>query len=137
MVRISLSVRTEVKTRANDKCEYCHSPERFSVSGFSIEHVVPQSKGGMTELENLAFACQQCNNHKYNLTEAIDSVTKTLFPLFNPRRDEWSQHFAWDYQYLRIVGLSGTGRATVEQLKLNRSNLINLRHLLSSNGLHP
>lgn len=130
-------VRTEVTARANYKCEYCLSPEKFAVSGFSIEHVIPRSKGGQTSVENLALSCQQCNNHKYIAVEAIDSVTEKLFPLFSPRQDDWSKHFSWDYQYLRIVGLTGTGRATVERLKLNRASLINLRELLFANELHP
>jgi hypothetical protein len=38
-------------------------------------------------------------------------------PRFNPHRDRWEQHFEWDG--LRIVGLSAIGRTTVELLPLN------------------
>lgn len=137
MASNSAEIREQVAKRANGKCEYCQSPERFSISGFSIEHVIPLSKDGPTTIDNLAFACQQCNNHKYNAIKAMDLVTEKMFPIFNPRQEDWSKHFAWDYQHIRIVGLTGTGRATVERLNLNRSNLKNLRALLAENGLHP
>ena len=46
MASNSAEIREQVAKRANGKCEYCQSPERFSISGFSIEHVIPLSKGG-------------------------------------------------------------------------------------------
>jgi hypothetical protein len=36
-----------------------------------------------------------------------------------------------------IVGLTPTGRATIEALKLNREPLVNLRRLLYAAGEHP
>lgn len=137
MKRISNELRKRVAHRAAEKCEYCQSPEGFSISGFSIEHVTPQSKGGESSFDNLAFACQQCNNHKYTAVDAVDPVSGNYFALFHPRLDVWSEHFAWDFQFIRIVGITGTGRATVARLKLNRESLVNLRRLLVKHGFHP
>jgi hypothetical protein len=86
---------------------------------------------------NLAFACQGCNNHKYNRSASQDPVTGVLVPLFDPRRDQWSHHFAWNEDATIILGLSATGRATVECLRLNRRGLISLRRVLFAVGEHP
>ena len=137
MPRISTEIRIQVALRAGHKCEYCKSPEKYSISGFSMEHVTPTSKGGTSTIENLALACQQCNNHKYNAVEALDPVSEETYKLFNPRSAKWENHFAWDYQYLHVVGLTGMGRATVYRLNLNRKGIVNLRSLLAANDLHP
>ena len=104
---------------------------------FSIEHVVPRSKGGETALENLAFACQGCNNHKYTKTEAPDPISGQVVPLHSPRQQRWRDDFTWNEDRTLIVGLTPTGRATVDALKLNRRELVELRLLLYEAGQHP
>ena len=88
-------------------------------------------------MENLALACQGCNNHKYTKTEARDPISGALVPLFNPRLQLWSDHFVWSGDFMRILGTTPLGRATVEALRLNRSGLLNLRELLYAAGEHP
>jgi hypothetical protein len=88
-------------------------------------------------MENLAYSCQGCNNFKYNHTEAIDPGSGIKVPLFNPRKQFWPEHFGWDENYSIVVGLSPSGRATVERLKLNREGVINLRISLFKENLHP
>jgi len=43
----------------------------------------------------------------------------------------------WSDDFTLIVGLTGTGRATVEALQMNRPGVVNLRRLLHAAGLHP
>lgn len=129
--------REQVRSRAQGCCEYCGSQERFATQSFSVDHVIPIQIGGSEDLENLAFACQGCNNHKYTKTEAFDPVTEELVPLFHPRCQRWSDHFIWSRDYSRILGLTPTGRATAEALHLNRSGLVNLRRALFELGEHP
>lgn len=88
-------------------------------------------------MENLALSCGGCNSFKANKITAEDPVTKTELTLYNPRTDKWTSHFAWSDEYLEIVGLTPTGRATVEALKLNRTGLINIRKLTILIGEHP
>lgn len=38
---------------------------------------------------------------------------------------------------MEVIGLTATGRATVQELQLNRKNLVNLRALLLLADLHP
>jgi hypothetical protein len=49
----------------------------------------------------------------------------------------WADHFAWSPDGLRVVGLSATGRATVDLLRLNRPGLVALRKMLIAAGQHP
>ena len=107
------------------------------MQSFSTEHIVPLSKGGETKPENLAFACQGCNAHKYNKVEGIDLVTENSVALFHPRRQEWKDHFKWSADFASIIMVIPSGRATVEALKLNRKGLVNLRKVLLPMGERP
>lgn len=131
------TLRREVERRARGRCEYCQSPAKYATQRFSLEHIMPRSQSGMTSLDNLALACQGCNNYKYNKTRAEDPVTQRIVDLFHPRTHHWRQHFTWDDRFVLIIGLTATGRATVEALKLNRPELVNLRRLLYAAGEHP
>lgn len=135
--RTSSAQRARVLERAKGCCEYCLSQEQYSPDSFAVEHIIPLSRGGANALENLAFACQGCNNRKYTNTEAVDSVTQAIVPLFHPRRHHWSDHFAWSDDTLLVLGLISIGRATVEKLQLNRAGLVNLRRILVEAGEHP
>jgi 5-methylcytosine-specific restriction endonuclease McrA len=83
------ALRQQVEQRANNCCEYCRSQELFSTQTFSLEHIMPRSQNGETSLDNLALACQGCNNFKYNKTQARDPVTNHSVPLFHPRQQLW------------------------------------------------
>lgn len=123
--------------RADGCCEYCRSQARVAVQPFSIEHVVPRARGGETTLENVALACQGCNNHKYDRIEGHDPITGGLVALFHPRLDQWDHHFAWSDDFAWMVGLTPVGRATVEALRLNREGVVNLRRARRAVGMHP
>jgi hypothetical protein len=135
--RISAELRQQVTERADGNCEYCRSQARYATQPFSVEHIIPRAKGGPTTLENLALACQGCNNHKYDKVAALDPVSGEIVPLYHPRRDHWDTHFAWSDDFTLIIGLTPTGRATVATLLLNREGVLNLRRLLYAIGEHP
>jgi hypothetical protein len=135
--RVSATLRRQVAERAGGCSEYCRSQERFAMQSFSAEHIVARSHGGKTHLANLAWACQGCNNHKYNKSSARDPVTGEIVALFHPRRQRWSGHFIWNEDGTLLMGLSPCGRATVEALRLNRNGLVNLRHILFAVHEHP
>jgi hypothetical protein len=135
--RVTAQQKKVVAERANGCCEYCRSQVRFAIQPFSIEHIIPRSAGGETVLDNLALSCQGCNNHKYNKIEGRDPVSGELVPLYHPRKQRWSEHFAWNGEFTRIIGLTPTGRSTVEVLQLNREGVVNLRRVLYGMGEHP
>ncbi len=123
--------------RAQGRCEYCRSRADFATQSFSVEHIIPISHGGKTTLDNLALACPGCNGHKYSKTQAPDPIDGAIVPLFNPRQQKWRKHFRWNEDFTRIIGLTPTGRATVEALRLNRPGVVNMRRALFTVGLHP
>ena len=123
--------------RARGCCEYCLSQVKYSPDPFSIEHIMPRSKGGSDDPDNLAWACMGCNGTKYNDTSAIDPITMEVVPLFNPRTQDWSAHFQWSMGLTHVFGRTAVGRATVEKLGLNREGLVNLREVLAAIGEHP
>jgi hypothetical protein len=102
---------------------------------FHVEHIVPQSRGGLTQLDNLAWACPSCNLQKANRVEAVDPDTGNQVSLFHPRVDNWHEHFDWD-EY-RAVGRTPTGRATVEALNFNHLRRIQIRQAEELFGLFP
>jgi hypothetical protein len=131
------TLKNKVVERAQGSCEYCRNQARFATQSFSIEHIIPQSKGGQNALDNLALACQGCNNHKYNKTEVIDPITGEIAPLYNPRQQKWPDHFTWNEDFSLIIGMTTIGRVTVETLRLNRAGLVNLRRVLYMASEHP
>lgn len=85
---VSPAKRKAVAERARNLCEYCFSPRKFSPQSFSVEHILPKSKEGSDELENLALACQGCNSYKSDKTKAIDPLSGRKILLYNPRKDD-------------------------------------------------
>jgi len=115
--------RKRVAARAQGCCEYCHSQAKYAMQSFSIEHILPRSKGGETTSINLALACQGCNNHKYTKVDGRDPITGDNVLLYHPRNQSWNDHFAWNDDFTLIIGITPTGRTTVEELSLNREGL--------------
>jgi hypothetical protein len=130
-------VRRQVEERAGGCCEYCRSQNSCSATSFSVEHIIPRSKAGSDQLSNLALSCQGCNNAKFTAIDAIDPSTGQRASLFHPRNDRWSEHFAWSHDFLLILGLTPTGRATIDRLQLNRDGVVKLRRILRNAGEHP
>jgi hypothetical protein len=131
------NLRREVAQRANQLCEYCRCPAEFSADSFTIDHIQPRQRGGATTLENLAWACFGCNGRKHIKTYSIDPSTGETAAIFNPRQQNWHEHFSWSEDTTQMVGQTPCDRATIEALLLNRPGVINLRRLLASAGLHP
>ncbi|MEG4211409.1 HNH endonuclease [Microcoleus sp. S13_B4] len=118
-------------------CEYCHASEQWQYVEFTIEHIIPLTKKGSNNIDNLALACFHCNRQKSDKTTAIDTQSSVEVPLFNPRQDTWNEHFIWSADGLSIVGLTTIGRATVTALVLNRERVINIRTADKAIGRHP
>lgn len=136
--RIPLRLRRQVIARANQRCEYCKAPESFSLDTFAVDHIQPVSHDGDNALDNLAFACNNCNNRKFDATTAIDPEARQRVPLYHPRLHLWSEHFAWSEDALMILPLTATGRATMARLQLNRLGAINVRRgLIALGEEHP
>ena len=135
MARIPQPLRQAVIAAAQGHCAYCLSPEQMMGVAFEIDHVIPRSAGGRTQLDNLCSSCPTYNRHKAKRLTARDPLSRRLVTLFHPKQDLWSHHFAWSADGVQIIGLTPTGRATVEALRCNRPAMILLRRYWRATGV--
>lgn len=134
---IPTALREAVVLRASKCCEYCKSQDKYSPTFFTIDHVLPESMDGTSDFENLAYACFLCNRLKSNKLRAFDAITEKWVSLFNPRQNSWNEHFAWNEDATKIIGISIIGRCTVNEIKLNRAKLVEYRNCIIPFGTHP
>lgn len=124
-----------VEQRAGSRCEYCAMHQSLQGATFHVEHVKPRAAGGDSSIDNLAWSCPGCNLHKSDRTAAEEPETGVMVELFNPRTQQWSEHFAW--QGHSIQPLTATGRATVTALDLNHPRRIRIRQAEAMFDLFP
>ena len=124
-----------VEARAGGRCEYCRMHQALQGATFHLEHIVPDSRGGSSEPDNVAWACPTCNLHKADRLDALDPDSSALVPLFNPRGQRWDEHFRWDAY--RVVGRTPVGRAAVHLLDLNHPRRQLIRQAEEMFGLFP
>ena len=129
--------RFQVAARAKHCCEYCMSMDTFSPNYFTIDHIIPEPLGGTDALDNLAYACFLCNRLKSNKLSVFDVASAAWVNLYNPRTMDWNEHFAWSEDLILILGISATGRVTVDELQLNRPKLVAYRKAVIPFGIHP
>lgn len=135
MTYISIELRTLVVLRAQESCEYCLIHSDYAALVHEIDHVIAEKHGGETETNNLAYACAQCNRFKGSDIATIDPQSGQIVPLFNPRTQNWNDHFRYDGAV--IVGLSASGRATEKLLQFNQIDRVLLRRELLNAGRYP
>lgn len=136
MARISDALRRQVTERAQGLCEYCQTAQVIVVT-MEIDHIVPQTAGGETNLDNLCLTCRSCNSFKKDFQTGVDPETGKEAPLFNPRADIWNGHFQWSNDGTIVVGLTATARATIERLRMNREGIVASRRLWVQADWHP
>lgn len=130
MTYIPALLRRQVIERAQNHCEYCLIPAEVAFFPHEVDHVIAEKHGGTTTIDNLAFACWRCNRHKGSDLTSFDPQTQILSPLFNPRTQVWTEHFA--YEGKRIVGMTPEGRTTISLLRLNSEERFRERLILES-----
>lgn len=136
MSDIPKSLRTKVVARSKSRCEYCQIPTEGQIAWFPIDHIIPRNQNGETCLENLALSCPRCNGHKWAFDQAADPKSGAEVSLFNPRTQKWDDHFRWNCDgSLSIEGQTPTGRATVDRLKMNDPEILEIRSLLAELGI--
>lgn len=126
-----------VAMRAFWRCEYCHAPEEIFNIAFEVEHIHPRALQGSDLLSNLALACSACNLFKAAAIAGLDPQTQQLEALFNPRLQDWAEHFEAEATSGEILGRTPTGRATVERLRMNRALTLRARRHWIALGLFP
>ena len=134
---IPLKIKKLILAASHGYCEYCWSPSEYTSAIYHFDHILPVVNGGKSFFLNLAYSCNACNSYKSDKIQYLDSVTQQICSLYHPRTDLWTDHFQWSPDFLRMEGISPTGRATIELLRVNRPQVMNLRLILKLIGLHP
>lgn len=123
-----------VAQRAGMRCEYCLTHLDDASFAHEVDHILSRQHGGETIAENLAFACMVCNRLKgTNLTSV--SSSGEIVRLFNPRLDDWQDHFKLEGAI--IQPLSTIGEVTTRLLRLNNADRIVERLRFQGLGSYP
>lgn len=62
--KMTKKLRFKVLKRDNYKCVICGATSKTTT--LEVDHIIPISKGGFTEMENLQTLCFNCNRGKFN-----------------------------------------------------------------------
>lgn len=124
---IPAALQRMVWDRAAALCEYCHVPVAADRSPFCIDHIIAVKHHGLSDEQNLALSCYDCNAFKLDNIAGVDLVDGQVTRLFHPRRDRWHDHFVWGGAILK--GKDAVGRTTIDVLRINDFERIELRQL--------
>ena len=128
-------LRSLIIERAQERCEYCRLHRKDTYLPHHIDHIISIKHRGQTTSDNLAFACVDCNRFKGSDLTTYDPISGKVTPLFNPRIQNWDEHFMLDGA--QIIGLTPIGRATVSLLRLNDAPRVAQRQWLMDAGRYP
>lgn len=84
---ISRKLRFDVIDLDKGECVYCGLKDDRINKNLTLDHVVPESKGGENTIENLVLCCHYCNSSKGNR----ENVLKPRFGRFRGQRGTWQQ----------------------------------------------
>ena len=134
---ISRALRRQIIRDFRGRCAYCQTATAITGARLVIDHILPESAGGVTEQDNLCLACHSCNEFKGAKTTETDPETGASVALYHPRRDRWPKHFRWSEGGAYIIGRTPTGRATVLALNMNHFEIVEARRRWVQIGWHP
>ena len=132
---VSAALRRQIRERAQSCCEYCLLAEDDAFFPHEPDHILAVKHGGVSALDNLAWACFDCNRFKGSDIAARDTVSGALVPLFHQRLHIWNEHFRIKDGH--IMPLTAIGRVTTFLLKFNLPQRIEVRNTLSQTGRYP
>ena len=116
------------------RCEYCLLHEDDAAFPHEVDHIISRQHGGETIADNLAYACLVCNRYKGSNIASI-APSGNLVPLFNPRLDQWNDHFRLHGAFIEPLDL--VGDVTARVLRLNTPERLMRRSLLQQLRRYP
>ena len=134
-VYISATYKKLIIARADHRCEYCRVQDYLSAFDYHFDHIIAIQHGGPDSTNNLAYCCSQCNWKKGPNISTLLKFGGDLIPLFNPRLQNWFEHF--EAKQGRIFPLTLIGEATIKLLELNQPNKIEERYEMTIAGFYP
>jgi hypothetical protein len=132
---ISTTLRQFVFDRADGRHEYCLLAQSVAAHKHEPDYIIPRQHDGETTADNLALACSRCNRYKGYNVGSYDPESGELVPFYNPRRQEWADHFR--LEEATITPLTPEGRVTAKMLRLNEADRIEERERLLAVNLYP
>jgi len=130
---LSTGLRKLVIERAKNRCEYCLLPQFVSLHKHEPDHIVPLQHGGQTDADNLTLSCMRCNRYKWPNVGSFDPETGNLVPFFNPRTQDWANHFELDGAIIRPR--TAEARVTVKIFRMNDEDRVLERQRLIETSL--
>ena len=116
-------------------CEYCKLPDWLAAIDFELDHILAEYHGGVRTPDNIAYTCYACNRFKQSNIAGRNPATGRMVRLFNPRKDAWPRHFGWEGAHL--VGKTVRGSVTIDVLRINRPERVEMRKWLIEAGKFP
>lgn len=135
--RIPEALRLSISEQFKLRCAYCQTQQKISGTRLTVDHIVPESLGGITEVSNLCLACWDCNLYKAARIALYDDISKQTVRLFHPQKQSWLEHFEWSEDGSLIVYKTAKGRVSIAALHMNRMELRVSRKLWAEVGWHP
>ena len=79
-------IRRQVYNCQNGKCSMCG--EKISYMKFTVDHVIPISKGGSNTIDNMEAMCDMCNQMKkdYLKRDFLKHIEKIYINNFSVKR---------------------------------------------------
>ena len=75
--------RKNILIRDENRCQYCG--DKFRDADLTIDHVIPKSKGGISQWKNVVAACRPCNQKKRDYL--VENAPVSL--LYRPRKPSY------------------------------------------------
>ncbi len=132
---VSTAIKKQVAQRALFRCEYCRLSEAVSFYTFHVDHIKSSKHGGLSALQNLAYACPDCNYYKGSDLGTFLEDDEHLVRFFNPRNDNWDEHFEIHDGF--IQGKTTIGEATARIFRFNDPDRLIFRKQLIAISLYP
>ncbi len=132
---IGADLRQLVAHRANYLCEYCLIHEDDTHFGCQVDHIISLKHQGKDTSDNLAYACAFCNRAKGSDIGSIIWETRQFVRFFNPRLDNWADHFKLEGIIIR--SRTEIGQVTVQILQFNSHERLLERQSLQAIGAYP
>lgn len=135
---IPVRLRRLVAARADNLCEYCLLHEDDMLFGCEVDHIISEKHGGLTQENNLAYACFSCNRNKGSDIASLTPDTQILVRFFTPRQDLWHRHFYLDEPNgMVLVSLTEIGEATARIFGFNEADRLLERRALQIVQRYP
>lgn len=131
-------MRRLIAARADNLCEYCLLHEDDMLFGCEVDHIISEKHGGLTQEDNLAYACFSCNRNKGSDIASLTPDTQMLIRFFSPRQDLWPRHFHLDDPNgMVLVPLTEIGEATARIFGFNEPDRLLERRALQIVQRYP